>query len=108
MLTWTGLSGGISQWPQARTPGQRVQTITQFAYGIFALLSLLTAFRGRRWNRLMLGVWLACLTLAGGLAAVFWGASSVPIGLLAGASTLLVGLCIAWLLRAGTRGPNGG
>lgn len=52
-LSWTGMSGGISEWSQAQTPGQVAQTITQFLYGLFALLSVVATFRGPRWVRSM-------------------------------------------------------
>ena len=39
-LAWSGLSGGVHQLPQSQTPGQIAQTITQFAFGLFAFLSV--------------------------------------------------------------------
>ena len=52
-LAWSGLKGGVDQWGQSRTPGQVAQTITQFAFALFALLTLVTMIRGRRWNLMM-------------------------------------------------------
>jgi hypothetical protein len=103
-LAWTGLSGGVSQLPQSQTPGQIAQTLTQLGFGLFALLSLLTTFWGRRWNRPMLVAWTASVTLAAGLASVVWGGRSVLIGFVSGAAALLIGLGIAWLLRVAARG----
>jgi hypothetical protein len=103
-LAWTGLSGGVNQLSQPRTPGQTAQTVTQFCFGLFALLSLVTTFRGRRWNRFMLAGWTVSVTLAAGLASVVWGGTSVLIGIVSGASALLVGLAVAWLLRFAARG----
>ena len=103
-LTWTGLSQGLKQLPQSQTLGQLAQTITQFAFGLFALLSLVTTFWGARWNTLMLAGWTLSVTLAAGLASVVWGGTSLVVGLLAGGGALLVGLGIAWLLRLGARG----
>jgi hypothetical protein len=103
-LAWTGLRGGVDQLPQSTTPGQTIQTVTQFAYGLFALLSLLTTFWARRWNPHMLVGWTISVTLAGGLAPVVWGDSSLPIGLVAGVACLLVAWGIAWLLRVAARG----
>jgi hypothetical protein len=102
-LAWTGIRGGIHQFPQSQTPGQIVQTLTQLGFGIFALLSVLTTFWGARWNRFMLAGWTVTATLAGGLAPVVWGGTSRLIGFVSGAAALLVALGIAWLLRIGAR-----
>ena len=102
-LAWTGVTQAISQVPESHTPGELAQTLTQLAFGLFALLSLLTVFRGRRWNTVMLGGWTVSVTLAATLASVVWGGTSLPVGLLAGAATLLVGLGMAWLLRMAAR-----
>ena len=98
-LAWIGLSGGLHQLSQSRTPGQMVQTLTQFGFGFFALLSLVTTFRAQRWNPLMLVSWVISLSLAAGLASVVWGGTSLLVGLVSGGAALLIGLGIAWLLR---------
>jgi hypothetical protein len=98
-LTWSGLSGGIDQWPGSRTPGQRVQTLTQFTFALFALLSLVTSIRARRWNRAMCAGLVVSLGLAGGLASVVWGGTSIPIGVFGGIVSAGIGLGLAWLLR---------
>lgn len=102
-LAWTGLSGGVTQLSQAQTPGQVIQTGTQFAYGLFALLSVVTTFWAIRWNLLMLAGWTGSAALAGGLAAVVWGGASLLTGFVAGGAALLIAVGIAWLLRAGAR-----
>ena len=98
-LAWIGLSGGLHQLSQSRTPGQIVQTLTQFGFGVFALLSVVTTFRAQRWNRLMLVSWVISLSLAAGLASVVWGDTSLWVGLIAGSAALVIGLAIAWLAR---------
>ena len=103
-LGWTGLTQGINQLPQSQTPGQIAQTLTQVAFGLFALLSLVTTLWARRWNTLMLAAWTVSVTLAAGLASVVWGGTSLLVGLLSGAGAFLIGLGIAWLLRVATRG----
>ena len=103
-LAWTGLTQGVNQMPQSHTPGEIAQTLSQFVFGIFALLSLATIFWARRWNTLMLGGLIVSLALAAGLASVFWGGTSILIGLVSGGAALLIGLGIAALLRAGARG----
>jgi TRAP-type C4-dicarboxylate transport system permease small subunit len=98
-LAWIGLSGGLHQLSQSRTPGQMVQTLTQFGFGVSALLSLVTTFRAQRLNPLMLVGWVISLSLAAGLASVVWGDTSLWVGLVAGSAALVIGLGIAWLVR---------
>jgi hypothetical protein len=94
-LAWLGVSGGIEQIPESHTPGQIAQTGTQLAYGVFALLSAVTTFWGRRWARALLACWLVSLTLAAGLASVVWGGTSFVVGLLSGVAVFLVALAMA-------------
>ena len=98
-LAWSGLNGGVDQWDQSRTPGQIAQTLTQFAFALFALLSLVTMIWGRRWNRVMCAGLTVSLGLAGGLASVVWGGTSVPIGVIAALASAVIGLGITWLTR---------
>ncbi len=100
-LAWTGLSGGINQFPQSTTLGRKVQTIAQAAYGLFALLIVITVFWSRGWRRRAQWGWVTSVTLAGGLASVVWGGTGILIGLLAGTASLLVALGIIWMLRQG-------
>ena len=106
-LAWTGVAQGVKQLPQSETVGQVTQSVSQLSFGLFALLSLVTTFWGRRWNTLALVVWTISVALAAGFAAVVWGGTSLAKGLLTGAAALLVGLVIAWLLRVGARGLRG-
>ena len=106
-LAWTGVAQGVKQLPQSETVGQVTQSVSQLSFGLFALLSLVTTFWGRRWNTMALGGWTISVALAAGFAAVVWGGTSLAKGLLTGAAALLVGLVIAWLLRVGARGLRG-
>lgn len=106
-LAWTGLSGGLNQFSQSQSTGQKAQTFSQLAYGVFALLGVVTTFWGRRWNPMMLGCWAVSVTAAAGLASVVWGETGLGIGLLTGGATLLIAVAIVWLLRVGARGLPG-
>jgi hypothetical protein len=106
-LAWNGLSGGVHQVSQSLTPGQKAQTACQFAYGALALLSLVTAFVGRRWHRAIVSGWVVSVTLAAGLASIVWGGTALATGVLAGAVTLLVAATIGWMLRVGARSLPG-
>jgi hypothetical protein len=105
-MAWTGVTQGLNQFPQSKTAGQTAQTLTQFGFGAFAFLSLVTTFWGRRWNLLMLGGWTVSVTLAAGLAAVVWGGTSLLMGVVTGAASFVVGFATAWLLRVGARGTE--
>ena len=98
-LTWSGLNGGMDQWGASRSPGQATQTLTQFAFGLFALLSLVAMIWRRRWSRVMGAGLTVSLGLAGGLGAVAWGRTSVPIGIIAALASAAIGFGIAWLAR---------
>ena len=102
-MAWIGVSQGINQFPQSKTAGQTAQTLTQFAFGVFAFLSLMTTFWGRRWNSMMLAGWTVSVMLAAGLAAVVWGGTSLSIGVVTGAAAFLIAFATAWLLRVGAR-----
>ena len=99
-LAWLGIRGGLDQFSQASlTRGQQVQSAAQLAYGALSLLSLVVWFWARRWSGPVFIGWAASLTLAGGLAAVVWGETSVGVGVLSGVATLLIAWVIVWLLR---------
>jgi hypothetical protein len=105
-LAWTGISGGFNQLSESHTTGEMAQTITQFAYGLSALLSVVTAFRGRRWAPAIHACWVVSVSLSAGLASVVWGGTPVATGVLSAGAAMLVALAITWLLRVGARGPT--
>lgn len=105
-LAWLGIRGGIQQSPQSRSPAQRIQTPAQFAYGLLSLLTLVSVASRRRFAQVVRTSWLICLTLAGGLAPVAWGASGWGAGLIAGLGSLLVGMLMWWLLERAIRGQT--
>jgi len=103
-LAWTGLAGALGQLHDSRSPGQILQTVTQLAYSLFAVLSLLTTFWGRSWAMTMIGCLAVSVAVSAGLASVVWGGTSLAIGCLSGGAAFLVAAAIGWLLRAGARG----
>jgi hypothetical protein len=104
-LAWMGLSGAFTQFSnETLTTGQLLQTSMQLAFGVLSLVSLVTWFWARRWSRPVLIGWSLSLGLAGGLAPVVWGQSSVLSGVVAGVASVLVALGIIWLLRLSARG----
>lgn len=101
-LAWSGIQGGVEQVSQAQTLGQKVQTASQFVFGLLSLLVGASAFRVHRFSRIVRWTWVAAVTIAGGLAPVVWGASPWASGLVAGVSALAIALLILWILRIGT------
>jgi hypothetical protein len=103
VLAWTGINGGIQQLSTTATTGQTIQTALQLLYGALSVLSIVTVYWARRWNRPVLACWTISLALAGGLGATEWGGASPFVGIVSGAAAGLVGAGIAWLLRFGAR-----
>lgn len=104
VLAWTGLNGGIEQLSRSHTTGQAIQTVMQLVYGMCAVLCIVTVYWARRWNLLLLVYWTVALALAGGMGAIFWGDTSLLVGIGSGAAAGLVGAGIAWLVRFGAAG----
>jgi len=100
VLTWLGVSGGLHQIPQSHTPGEWIQSIAQLVYGVLSLAGVVTRFRTPGRGRLVLWGWVVSMTLAGGLAPVVWGGTSVGVGLVSAAAVVLVALGLVWLIRS--------
>jgi hypothetical protein len=105
-LGWEGLSGGVDQWSDATTVGQRVQYVTQIAYGVFAVLALLTAFRWKQFRRFADVGFVITSSAAGGLAVVVWGGKSTLSGVATAIASAAVAALILWMLHIGIRSPK--
>ena len=103
VLAWTGVRGGLEQFPGAHTTGQRAQIIAQLAFGVFSLLSIVVLFSAPQWHGVAFGGFVLSLAMAGGLAPVVWAHQSAGTGSVSGAASLLVGWGIIGLLRTGAR-----
>jgi peptidoglycan/LPS O-acetylase OafA/YrhL len=100
-LAWFGIQGGIQQWSEPQSLAQRIQTLSQFAYGGLALLTVATTLRSDMLGRTIRVAWLVSLVLSAGMAAVVWGGAPWWSGVAAGLLALVVALLILWMLRAG-------
>ena len=107
-LAYTGIAGGIDQFDQSThseyTTGQIVQTVLQLAYGVLGLAVIAVWFWARRWSTPVFAAFILSLTLAGGLASVVWGRTSITIGVVSAVASLAVAWVIVWLLRFSARG----
>lgn len=106
VLSWTGVSGAIEQYPEIHSTGQWFQTAAQLALGVFSALTIVVMFWGRRWRPIAFIGFALSAMLAGGLAPIVWGQQGVVEGLLAAAASLLIAQLIIWLLVIGTRTPS--
>lgn len=102
-LAYTGLTGGVQQYPGIHSTGQWFQTAFQLAFGVFSVLSLIVTFRVKHWRRWVFPSFALSVALAAGLAPVVWGRQSLVTGLGAGVASLLIAAVIVWLLRGGER-----
>lgn len=98
-LAWTGVNGGVRDWPHAHSVGQRVQSVLQGLYGVLAIACLAVPSRGP-WARLVPALFVASCTLAAGLAVTVWGEASWGMGFLAGVGAFVVSAGLVLSLRA--------
>jgi len=98
---WTGLHNGISLLSASQSSGQKVQSVAQIAFGLFALLGLVTSFTARRFRPVVLACFALTLCVASGMFVIVWSRSSVLVGILAGAVAFLVAWAIIGALRQG-------
>src|SRR5688572_1963610 len=98
------MQGGIQEWFQSQSIGQRIQTAAQFAYGLFALLTVASVWRPGMFARVVRVGFLVAVSVAAGLAPVAWGDAAWWAGVVAGVAALLIAVLIIWLLSVGARG----
>ena len=103
-LAFLGMQGGTQEWFQSQSIGQRIQTAAQFAYGLFALLTVASVWRPGTFARVVRVTFLVAVSVAAGLAPVVWGDAAWWAGLVAALAALVIGLLIVWLLSVGARG----
>jgi GrpB-like predicted nucleotidyltransferase (UPF0157 family) len=100
LVGWMTLSGAIRQAPRSLTLGQQVETAAQLVCGLLSVLSAITCFRWRRWNRHLLAGWAASLAIVSGLSSLVWGPPDPIVALVFAALALLLALGTIRLLRA--------
>ena len=103
-LGWEGISGGVTEWPRTATPWQRAQSATQFVYGAFAILALITAFRWRQFRRLADVCFVVSSSAAAGLAVVVWGGHSILSGVATAIGSAAVAAVLVWMIHVGVPG----
>lgn len=100
-LAWLGIKGGVEQWPASQSLSQKIQSAAQFGYGVFSILLVSFGRIHLSFAQVIRWCWLACLTVAGGLAPTVWGGLGWGAVPLTAVAALATGFGILWLLRRG-------
>lgn len=108
LTAYGGLVDGAGSLRSVSTIGQRVAASTQLAYGALSVACLVALVAARGWMGRLLVVWAVALTLTAALASVFWGGTSIVIGVVAGFSVALVASLVLWAWRVEERGAARG
>jgi hypothetical protein len=107
VVSLLGIQSAIGQLSEAATTGQWVCTWTQWGYAVTGLVAAAGLLLRRSWHRPALWIWVASITITGGLAAVVWGGSAPLAGLAAGAATAAVAGIIILLVSQMPREQRG-
>lgn len=99
-LAWRLLSGGFSQIPRSRTPGQKVETVTQITCGCLSLLVILTCFWQRHWAPQVHMPWSISLAATAGISALVWGPPMPLVSLVFAVIALVVARVVKWALHS--------
>jgi hypothetical protein len=98
-LGFLGGRGGLAEWPQAITPGQRLASVTELLYGVLGLVGGAALLTRRSWTVPVILGWAASVTATAGLAPIVWGGQGLVAGLAAAGATALIAWGIVWLTR---------
>ena len=98
-LSFEGIVGGVSQFPDSINGTQYVQSAAQLLYGVCALFCIVTAIQWRQFAGLAQIGFVASSVVATGLAAVSWGEQSYWSGFLAAVVALVITSLLVWGVR---------
>jgi hypothetical protein len=101
VLAWLGIKGGIEQWPASHSLSREVQSAAQLGYGVCSIFVVASRANTGRPAQVIRVAWLACLTVAGGLAPMVWGGSGWASVAVTAVASLAAGCGILWLYRRG-------
>jgi hypothetical protein len=103
LSAYGGLVDGVGSLRSVSTVGQRLTASMQLAYGGLSVACLFALVAARGWMGRLLVVWAVALTLTAALASIFWGGTSIVIGVVAGLSVALVASLVLWAWRVQVR-----
>jgi hypothetical protein len=100
-LAFTGITGGINQWPNWSSLSHRTQSSAEIVSGMCALLIPVTRVTWRRLQKASEIGFVVGSVAAAGLAPVVWADAPVIQGLLSGVAALAIAAAIVWMFRFG-------
>jgi hypothetical protein len=102
---YNGVVEGLNATHAASTPGQRVATVTQLVYGVFAALALVGVAMRHPATTVVLVGWAIAVVATAGLAPVVYGGTSVTIGVATSVAAAVIagGVIASWRRIAGSR-----
>jgi hypothetical protein len=100
-LAFTGITGGIDQWPNWSSLSHRAQSSAEVVSGLCALLIPITRVTLYRLRKASEIGFVAGSVAAAGLAPVVWADAPVTQGLLSGIVALAIAAAIVWMFRFG-------
>jgi hypothetical protein len=103
-FAFLGLKSAPQEWPSATGMAQRIATVAEAGYGLFALLSAVALWVGHRSTMALACVWAVLLTIAAGTAPVVWGGTGVGIGVAAFAVIGAIAVGMLQIVRKALRG----
>jgi hypothetical protein len=103
-FAFLGLRSAPQEWPSATSTAQRIATIAEAGYGLFALLSAVALWMGHRSTMALAYVWAVLLTIAAGMAPVVWGGTGLGIGVAALAVIGAIAVGMVQIVQKALRG----
>ena len=100
-LAFTGITGGLNQWPNWSSLSHRIQSSAEIVSGVCALLIPTTRVAWRRLRKASEIGFVAGSVVAAGLAPLVWADAPLIQGLLAGVVALVIAAAIVWMFRFG-------
>lgn len=95
-FAYNGLVEGSNAIRTMRTPGEKLATATQLAYGVLAVLALASVWLRPAGTTRLLVAWAVPLVVTGTLAPMVYGDRGLGIGLLGGLVALLLSGLTIW------------
>lgn len=100
-----GAWNGFNDLGDATTRLQFITSVAQVAYGVLAFLAIPALLIGWRGLRPLLQLWVAAVTLTGGLAPMAWGGASVGAAIAAMILSCVIALTVIWIVRRAQVAP---
>jgi hypothetical protein len=97
-LAWWAVSGGLRDLVQARTGGQKLETVVRLACAALSVAVVVTRFRWRAVSRAVRIAWAIAVAGVAGLSPLVWGPPMPHIAALFAGVALVLAWGIVWAL----------